>query len=81
MDAYHLYMAEQIADEIKCIEDPLLLSIYLRVIIAQRCKIGGAIKGTCQECIFQGYYCRELYEINEHELKIYDEGCSLNDND
>lgn len=71
MNAYTAYMAEHIAQEIKNIEDPLILSIYLRAIIAQRCKIGGAKEGTCKDCIFQGHYCRELYEINTHELKIF----------
>lgn len=72
MDAYIAYMAEQIAQEISSVDDPLILSIYLRAIIAQRCKIGGAKVGTCKECIFQSHYCRELYEINTHEVKIFD---------
>lgn len=71
MDNYTAYMAEQIAQEIATIEDPLILSIYLRAIIFQRCKIGGAKEGTCKGCIFQGNYCRELYNINNDELKIF----------
>lgn len=73
MNAYHLFMAEQIADEIKCVEDPLILSIYLKTIIAARCKIGGAKEGTCKKCIFQSNYCRELNQICNHELEIFDD--------
>lgn len=71
MTNYHLFMAEQIADEIKCVEDPLILSIYLKAIIAARCKIGGAKEGTCKECLFQSNYCRELNQINKHEIEIF----------
>lgn len=73
MDAYHLYMAEEIADEIKCIEDPLILSIYLRAILYQRCKIGGARKGTCKGCMFLSNYCIDMYKINEHEIEIFED--------
>ena len=73
MKAYHIFMAEQIAQEIAAINDPLILSIYLKAILAQRCKIGGAIEGTCKECLFQGHYCRELYQINKHEIEIFSE--------
>lgn len=72
MDAYTAYMAEQIAQEISSVDDPLILSIYLRAIIAQRCKIGGAKEGTCKECIFQSHYCRELYEISTYEVKVFE---------
>ena len=71
MTAYHIFMAEQIAQEISTINDPLILSIYLKAILYQRCKIGGAIKGTCKECLFQGHYCRELYNINKDEIEIF----------
>ena len=73
MTVYQVYMAEQIAQEIKSVEDPLTLCIYLKAIIAARCKIGGAKEGTCKGCLFQGHYCRELYKINEHELKMFDD--------
>lgn len=73
MNAYTAYMAEQIAKEIAAINDPLILSIYLKAILFQRCKIGGAIEGTCKECLFQGHYCRELHQINEHELRIFND--------
>ena len=73
MNAYTAYMAKQIAQEIAAINDPLILSIYLKAILFQRCKIGGAIEGTCKECLFQGYYCRELNQINEHELRMFDD--------
>ena len=73
MNAYKAYMAEQIAQEIATINDPLILSIYLKAILFQRCKIGGAIEGTCKECLFQGHYCRELNQINEHELRMFDD--------
>lgn len=71
MNAYQVYMAEQIAQEIKAIEDPFILSVYLKAILYQRCKIGGAIEGTCKGCLFQGHYCRELYQINKHEIEIF----------
>lgn len=71
MDAYTAYMAEQIAREIREIENPIVLSIYLKAIIGQRCKIGGAKEGTCKECLFQSHYCRELYNINADELRIF----------
>ena len=47
MTAYMTYMTEQIAEEIKAIEDPYLLNIYMRAIQYQRCRIGGAKEGTC----------------------------------
>lgn len=71
MNAYTAYMAEQIIEEIKPIEDPLILSIYLKAILAQRCRIGGAKEGTCKGCIFENRACREMYEINAHELRIF----------
>lgn len=71
MNIYTAYMAEQIAEEIKSIEDPLILSIYLNAILHQRCRIGGAQEGTCKGCIYQGNYCRELYNINKHELQVF----------
>lgn len=49
MNTYYSYMAEQIANEIKNIDDPLILNLYLRVIVLQRCKIGGAPNNTCKE--------------------------------
>lgn len=71
MDGYTAYMAEYIAQEIKSITDPYILSIYLRAILYQRCAIGGAKEGTCKGCIFESHYCREMYEINNHELKVF----------
>ena len=73
MTAYQIYMAEQIAQEIAAINDPLILSIYLKAILFQRCKIGGAIECTCKECLFQGHYCRELNQINKDEIEIFSE--------
>lgn len=73
MNAYIAYMAKYIAEEIKSIEDPCLLSIYLKAILYQRCRIGGAKEGTCKGCIFQNYNCRQLYEINNQELKSFDD--------
>ena len=73
MNAYTAYMAEQIAQEIKSIEDPLILSIYLRAILFQRCRIGGAKEGTCKGCIYQCHNCRQLKEVNDYELKIFDD--------
>lgn len=42
MNAYIEYMVRQIAEEIKSIEDPVILAIYLKAILFQRCKIGAA---------------------------------------
>ena len=72
MTNYHLFMAGQIADEIKHVNDPLILCIYLKAIIAARCKIGGAKEGTCKGCMFQGNYCRELNNICNDELRRFD---------
>ena len=71
MDAYTVYMAEQIAQEIASVEDPLILSIYMKAILHQRCGIGGAKEGSCKDCIFESHYCRDMYEINEHELRRF----------
>lgn len=71
VDAYTVYMAEQIIEEIKPIEDPLILSIYLKAILAQRCRIGGAKEGTCKDCMFESRACREMYETNAYELRIF----------
>lgn len=72
MDAYTAYMAQQIAEEIKAIEDPLILAIYLKAIVAQRCRIGGAKEGTCQGCIYNCYECRQMYETSTRELTSFD---------
>ena len=71
MDAYKTFMAKQIAEEISVIQDPEILSIYLRAIQFQRCKIGGARPNTCKGCIYQSYYCRQLNEMYEQESKIF----------
>lgn len=73
MTNYHLFMAGQIADEIKHVDDPFILCIYLKAIIAARCKIGGAKEGTCKGCMFQSNYCRELNQICNHELQIFND--------
>ena len=71
MNIYQSYMLEHIVETIKSLEDPLLLTVCLKAIIAQRCKIGGAKEGTCKGCQFQGHYCREIYNISEDELKRF----------
>lgn len=73
MNAYQAYMAEQIAEEIKSIEDPYILSVYLRAILNQRCRIGGAKEGTCRGCLFSSYSCREIYQISERELQAFND--------
>ena len=73
MTAYQSYMAGQIAQEIKSIEDPFILAVYMRAILYQRCRIGGAKEGTCIGCRYRGYVCRQLYEENEHELRAFEE--------
>ena len=75
MSAYKALMAKQIAEEISIIQDPEILSIYLRAIQFQRCKIGGAKPNTCKGCMYQSYYCRQLNEMYELESKMF------NDND
>lgn len=69
MNAYYSYMAEQIADEIKNIDDPLILNLYLRGIALQRCKIGGAQNGACKVCLYGSVAdnCRTLYRISKDE--------------
>lgn len=71
MNAYTEYMARQIAEEIKSIEDPIILAIYMRAIQFQRCRIGGAKEGTCKECMFECYTCRQITEIVNRELEIF----------
>lgn len=73
MNAYIAYMAKEIAEEIKSITDPYILAIYLSAISMQRCAIGGAEANTCKNCIYQGYRCRELYNISKDELQVFDE--------
>lgn len=79
MDAYTSYMAESIAEEIKAIEDPYILNIYLTAILYQRCRIGGAQKDSCKGCMYQSYYCRQLNEVNQYELQMFDKGDNAND--
>lgn len=71
MTAYYEFIARQIAEEIKEIDDPAILTIYLHAILAQRCNIGGAIPGTCKGCLFSSYYCRQLHEIATIEEKHF----------
>lgn len=73
MTNYQVYMAKQIAEEIKAIEDPVILGLYLHAIVAQRCKICGAKEGTCKEGIYNSHSCRELYEISKRELLYFSE--------
>ena len=73
MTAYTAYLAEQIAEEIKAIEDPYVLSIYMRAIQYQRCRIGGATEGTCKGCIYRSEMCRELNSIIDFELEAFKE--------
>lgn len=72
MNAYTAYMAKHIAEEIKSIEDPCILNIYLRAILHQRCRIGGAKEDTCKNCLYQNYYCRQLLEISQVETQMLD---------
>ncbi len=71
MDVYESYILEHLVENIKSLKDPLSLTVCLKAIIAQRCKIGGAKEGTCKGCKFQGHYCREIYNISEEELKRF----------
>lgn len=73
MTAYQAYMAKQIAEEIKSIEDPIILAMYLHAIVAQRCAIGGAQEGTCKGCLYLSNQCRELYRISKEELADFGE--------
>ena len=71
MNVCESYILEHAVEHIKSLEDQLSLTVCLKAIIAQRCKIGGAKEGTCKGCKFQGHYCRELYNISEDELKRF----------
>lgn len=71
MNAYYEFMAKQIAEEIKAIDDPAILTIYLHAILAQRCNIGGAKDKSCKDCSFSSYYCRQIHEIANVEEKIF----------
>ena len=73
MNAYTAYMVEQIAEEIKAIKDPYILSVYMRAIQYQRCRIGDAKEGTCKGCIYRGEMCRELNSIINFELEVFKE--------
>ena len=73
MDAYLTFMAEQIADEIKAIEDPRVLHIYLKAIQYQRCRLCSSQKGTCKNGIYQFSQCRELNQIVEREKWLLEE--------
>lgn len=74
-NAYYEYMAEYIANEIGCVNDPLVLSLYLTAVVAQRCKIGAVQDGTCKGCLYGsiGHNCRELYNISKEELGSFSE--------
>lgn len=71
MTAYQEMMVRNIAIEISQIEDPFLLTVYLKAICAQRCKICGSKKGTCKDGIFNGWLCRDLYKIASEEEEYY----------
>ncbi len=73
MNAYTAHMVMHIAEEIKSIEDPCILNIYLTAILYQRCRIGGAKEGTCKNCLYQNYHCRQLLEISRVETQMLDE--------
>lgn len=78
MNTYKALMTKQIAEEISIIQDPEILSIYLRAIQFQRCKIGGAKPNTCKECMYQSYYCRKLNEMYELESKMFNDNNEKN---
>ena len=71
MNVCESYILEHATQHIKSLEDPMSLTVCLKAIIAQRCKIGGAKEGTCKGCQFQSHYCREMYNISEDELTIF----------
>ena len=71
MDAYYEFIAKQVAEERKDIEDPAILTIYLHAILAQRCNIGGAKPNSCIDCKFNSYHCRQIHEIANVEEKIF----------
>ena len=73
MDAYLTFMTKQIAEEIKAIEDPRILHIYLRALQYQRCRLCGSKEGTCKNGIYQSYNCRQLNEMVESEKWILEE--------
>jgi hypothetical protein len=65
-------MAINIAQELSAIEDPKILAIYLKALCAARCKIGGAKEGTCKECFYRFYNCKQLNDVCNQELKIFE---------
>lgn len=71
MTAYYEFIAQQVAEEIKGIEDPAILTIYLHAILAQRCNIGCAKADSCKYCLFSSYYCRQIHEIATIEEKCF----------
>ena len=71
MTAYYEFIAQQVAEEIKGIEDPAILTIYLHAILAQRCNIGCAKTDSCKDCLFSSYYCRQIHEIATIEEKCF----------
>ena len=71
MNAYYEFIAKQVAEEIKAIEDPAILTIYLHAILAQRCNSGGAKPNSCIDCKFSSYYCRQIHEIANVEEKVF----------
>ena len=74
MNVYKAFIAKQIAEEISAIQDPQILSIYLKAIQLQRCKIGRESESsTCKECIYKSYYCRQLDTICEIESQMFDD--------
>ena len=73
MDAYLTFMAEQIAQEIKAIEDPRILHIYLNAIQYQRCRLCGSKESTCKNGIYQFSQCRELNQLVEVEKWMLEE--------
>jgi hypothetical protein len=73
MDAYLTFMTEQIAQEIKAIEDPRILYIYLKAIQYQRCRLCGSKEGTCKNGIYQFSQCRGLNELVEVEKWMLEE--------
>jgi hypothetical protein len=71
MTAYYEFIAQQVAEEIKGIEDPAILTIYLHAILAQRCNISCAKTDSCKDCLFSSYYCRQIHEIATIEEKCF----------
>lgn len=70
-DDYDYYKAQTIAEYVSSIKDTETLDILLKAVTIQMCKIGGAQEGTCINCHYRSFICRELYDFLE--MRVWDD--------